>query len=377
MSSANHKGSCDSITTPVDSRSLSISQDTMVMQQLLLEQQKQQTLLLNQQELLMGLQEGHKELMEKVQHKEVVDSHNSEREWWIKKLLQKSSMPTVQHKSNDTLRSQSFPSFGNSLQHHVIGYMETSVISNTTIGMHSQILNKERSPLNKALSFKEASVGETVVESPGLLAQSSVAVEACADTSPTHSPTYQSCGTNTHNLVDAGVNTAPLTVDICIGTDWSTSSSDSEEEQSEQTKTETSPQTVNSSDTSPQAKDTPNTSTTEKEPQSEDSVEMPSQPQATTTATSSTTEHSSYSELINQEVLARSIDGYYYWGVVLQYDHRQDLYIVEDLDCRQQLMMARSDFITETQDAARAVLQLYDRALAPRVLSPNCFLPGG
>ena len=50
---------------------------------------------------------------------------------------------------------------------------------------------------------------------------------------------------------------------------------------------------------------------------------------------------------------------------MLQYDHQQDLYIVEDLDSRQQLMMGRSDFITETQDAACAVLQLNDRALAP------------
>ena len=80
--------------------------------------------------------------------------------------------------------------------------------------------------------------------------------------------------------------------------------------------------------------------------------------------------------VINQEVLARSVDGYYYWGVVLQHDQQQDLYIIEDLDSRQQLMMVSSDFITETQDAARSVLQLYDRALAPQVLSPNCFLPG-
>ena len=45
---------------------------------LLLEQQKHQSLLLNQQELLMGLQEGHKELMEKVQHKDDTDNYSSQ-----------------------------------------------------------------------------------------------------------------------------------------------------------------------------------------------------------------------------------------------------------------------------------------------------------
>ena len=375
MASTIHKGSCDSITTPVGSQLLQGSEDTVLMQQLLLEQQKQQTLLINQQELLMGLQEGHKELMEKVQHRETGVDHSSEREWWIKKLLQQSSVPTVKQKNNNnSLRAQSYPSLGNSSQRHLVSFTETTIFSNTTIGTQQ---NKEKSPLNKALSFKEATDEETVPESSGVLAQASVAVEACSDTSPTPSPTYQSCGTNTHNLVDAGVNTAPLTVDICVGTEWTISSS-SDEELEEQSKTEASPQTVESSDTSPPAKEqhTPAT-TTVKESQSEDYNDAPSQPKATTATTTSSGNNSSYIELINQEVLARSTDGYYYWGVVLQYDPQQDVYIVEDLDSRQQLMMARSDFITETQDAARAVLQLYDRALAPRVLSPNCFLPGG
>ena len=375
MASTIHKGSCDSITTPVGSQLLQGSEDTVLMQQLLLEQQKQQTLLINQQELLMGLQEGHKELMEKVQHRETGVDHSSEREWWIKKLLQQSSVPTVKQKNNNnSLRAQSYPSLGNSSQRHLVSFTETTIFSNTTIGTQQ---NKEKSPLNKALSFKEATDEETVPESLGVLAQASVAVEACSDTSPTPSPTYQSCGTNTHNLVDAGVNTAPLTVDICVGTEWTISSS-SDEELEEQSKTEASPQTVESSDTSPPTKEqhTPAT-TTVKESQSEDYNDAPSQPKATTATTTSSGNNSSYIELINQEVLARSTDGYYYWGVVLQYDPQQDVYIVEDLDSRQQLMMARSDFITETQDAARAVLQLYDRALAPRVLSPNCFLPGG
>ena len=376
MASTIHKGSCDSITSPVGSQILPSSEDTVLMQQLLLEQQKQQTLLINQQELLMGLQEGHKELMEKVQHREAGVDHNSEREWWIKKLLQQSSVPTIKQKNNNnnSLRSQSFPSLGNSSQRHLVSFTETTIFSNTTISMQQ---NNEKSPLNKALSSKEATDEETIPESLGVLAQASVAVEACSDISPTHSPTYQSCGTNTHNLVDIGVNTAPLTVDICIGTEWSSSSS-SDEESEEQSKTETSPQTVDSSDTSPPAKEQHHTpaTTTVKESQSEDYNDAPSQPKATTT-TSSSGGNSSYIDLINQEVLSRSTDGYYYWGVVLQYDPQQDVYIVEDLDSRQQLMMARSDFITETQDAARAVLQLYDRALAPRVLSPNCFLPGG
>ena len=377
VSSTSHKESCDTITTPVGSQLLPSSEDTTLMQQLLMEQQKQQTLLLNQQELLMGLQEGHKELMEKVQHREPGVDHSSEREWWIKKLLQQSSEPTTQQKNNNnSLRSQSFPNLGNSSQRHLVSYTETSIFSNTTIGMQQ---NKEKSPLNKALSFKEATDEEIVPESPGVLAQASVAVEACSYTSPTHSPTYQSCGTNTHNLVDAGVNTAPLTVDICIGTEWALSSSSSDEESEVQSKTETSPQTVDSSDTSPPAKEQQHTpaATTVKEPQNEDSVDVPDQPKGITATTTSSTGNSSYIELINQEVLARSTDGYYYWGMVLQYDPQQDVYIVEDLDSRQQLMMARSDFITETQDAARAVLQIYDRALAPRVLSPNCFLPGG
>lgn len=380
-----HRGSRHSVTIPVESQSPPTPQDTVLMQQLLLEQQKQQTLLLNQQELLVGLQEGHKELMEKVQHKEDVDNHSSEREWWIKKLLEQSSVPTVLPK-NDTLRSQSFPNLGNSSRHHLIGYTETAVISNTAIGIHSQILSKEKHFVSNNVSFKEASGEETILESPSLLAPASAAVEASADTSSTHNPTYQSCGTNTHNLVDAGVNTAPLTVDICIGTEWavSSSSSSSEDESEDKSKTEASPQTVGSSDTSPQGKGQHAASTTEKELQSEGSVETPSQPQTTTATTTTTTtantssssEPSSHPEVINQEVLARSVDGYYYWGLVLQYDHQRDSYIVEDLDSQQQLMMGRSDFITETQDAARSVLQLYDRALAPRVLSPNCFLPG-
>ena len=325
-------------------------EDTELMQQLLLEQQKQQTLLLNQQELLMGLREGHKELMEKVQHRrEVNDNHNSEREWWIKKLLQQSSKPIVSHKNN-ALRSQSFPSLGSSSQHHLIGYTETRL---SAISVHSHTINKEKSTLNNAVSFKEE------------------AVEAYADISPTHSPTYQSCGTNTHNLVDVAVNTAPLTVDICIGTEWPMSSS-SDEDTEELSRTEASPQTLDSSDTSPQSKDKSTPTTTVKESLSEDTVD---QPQATTTFSSSP-EHLSFPDVINQEVLARSMDGYYYWGLVLQYDHQRDLYIVEDLDSHQQLMMTRADFITETQDDARIVLQLYDRALAPRVLSPNCFLPG-
>ena len=369
MLSTGYKGSRDSVTTLVESQSSPTLQDTAVMQQLLLEQQKQQTLLLNQQELLVGLQEGHKELMEKVQHKEDTTNHSSEREWWIKKLLEQSSVPTVSHK-NDALRSQSFPNLGNSSRPHLIGYSETAVI-----GIRSQILSKEKSFVSHNL---------TILESPSLLAPASVVVEASADTSPTHSPTYQSCGTNTHNLVDAGVNTAPLTVDVCIGTEWpvsSSSSSSSEDEPKEKSKIGASPQTAGSSDTSPQGKGQHTATTTEKESQSEGSIETPSQPQATTTTTttantSSSSEPSSHPEVINQEVLARSVDGYYYWGVVLQYDHQQDLYVVEDLDSRQQLMMGRSDFITETQDAARSVLQLYDRALAPRVLSPNCFLPG-
>ena len=358
-------------------------QDTVSMQQLLLEQQKQQTLLLNQQELLVGLQEGHKELMEKVQYKGDADNHRSEREWWIKKLLEQSSMPTVLPK-NDALRSQSFPNLGNSSRHHLIGYRETAVISNTAIGIHSQILSKEKHFVSNNVSFKEPSGEETIPESPSLLAPASVAVQASANTSPTHNPTYQSCGTNTHNLVDAGVNTAPLTVDICIGTEWpvSSSSSSSEDESEDKSKTEASPQSMKSSDTSPQGKGQHTASITEKELQSEGSDEMPSQPQTTTATTtttantSSSSEPSSHSEVINQEVLARSVDGYYYWSVVLQYDHQQDSYVVEDLDSRQQLRMGRSDFITETQDATRSVLQLYDRALAPRVLSPNCFLPG-
>ena len=381
-----HKGSRDSVTTPVESQSPPTPQDTVLMQKLLLEQEKQQTLLLNQQELLVGLHEGHKELMEKVQHKGDADNHSSEREWWIKKLLEQSSVPTMLPK-NDALRSQSFPNLGNSSRRHLIGYTETAVISNTAIGIHSQILSKEKRFVSNNVSFKEAGGEETILESPNLLAPASVAVEASANTSPTHSPTYRSCGTNTHNLVDAGVNTAPLTVDICIGTEWtvSSSSSSSEDESEDKSKTEASPRTVASSDTSPQGKGQHTASTTEKELQSEGSVETPSQPQTTTATTTTTTttantssssEPSSHPEVINQEVLARSVDGYYYWGVVLQYDHQQDSYIVEDLDSRQQLMMGRSDFITETQDAARSVLQLYDRALAPRVLSPNCFLPG-
>ena len=369
------KGSHVSVTSSVESQPSPTPQDNALMQQLLLEQQKQQTLLLNQQELLVGLQEGHKELMEKVQHKEDTDNHNSEREWWIKKLLEQSSVPaTVSHKNN-ALRSQSFPNLENSSQGHLIGYSKTAIFSNTAIGIRSQIISNEKSFVSNNFPYKEPSVEETVLESPVILAQASVAVEASADMSPTHSPTYQSCGTNTHNLVDAGVNTAPLTVDICIGTEWAISSSS--EDESDQSKTEASPQTAGSSDTSPQGKvQHTTTTTTEKESQSEGSAETQSQPQATTATITSGPDHSSHHELTNQEVLARSIDGYYYWGVVLQYNHQQDLYIVEDLDSRQQLMMGRSDFITETQDAARAVLQLYDRALAPRVLSPNCFLPG-
>ena len=73
-----HKGSRDSITILVDSQPSPTPQDTALMQQLLLEQQKHQSLLLNQQELLMGLQEGHKELMEKVQHKDDTDNHSSQ-----------------------------------------------------------------------------------------------------------------------------------------------------------------------------------------------------------------------------------------------------------------------------------------------------------
>lgn len=380
------KMSCDNSTTvSLESHPSPTSQDTELMQQLLLEQQKQQTLLLNQQELLMGLQEGHKELMEKVQHKEAIDSHNSEREWWIKKLLQQSSVSNVPNR-NDALRSQSFPNLGNSSQPHLIGHKGASVLSSNAIG---QAVSNEKSILNNGLSFKETS-GEvkTILESTDLSAQASVAVEACADSSPTHSPTYQSCGTNTHNLVDTGVNTGPLTIDICVGTEWSissssSSSSSSEEELEKSSKTETSPQAADSPDTSsrtvesptkmsPQAKDQPSPTTTEKEPQSEDFIAGPSQPQAT----SSSPENSSYLEIINQEVLARSVDGYYYWGVVLHYDHQQDLFIVEDLDSRQQLMMSRADFVTEMQDAPRRVLQLYDRALAPRILFPNCFLPG-
>ena len=352
--------SCDNVSTSM------VSQDTALMQQLLLEQQKQQTLLLNQQELLMGLQEGHKELMEKVQHKGDADSHSSEREWWIKKLLEQSSISTVHvlHKANG-LRSQSFPNLGNSSQHRSF--------NNNAIDMHNQALSKGKRFVNDDPSFKEASGEETIPESPSL--QASVAIEASADASPTFSPTYQSCGTNTHNLVDTGVNTAPLTMDICIGTEWSSSSSSSSsgsEDESEGSKVQASSQTVGLSDTSPQGKGEQSSVNTEKESHSEDSVE--SQPQATTTTNTTSFEHPEV--VINQEVLARSVDGYYYWGVVLQHDQQQDSYIIEDLDSRQQLMMARSDFITETQDTARSVLQLYDRALAPRVLSPNCFLPG-
>lgn len=355
----------DNVTIPMESQP---SQDTALMQQLLLEQQKQQTLLLNQQELLMGLQEGHKELMEKVQHKEANNNHNSsEREWWIKKLLQQpSSLPTMPHKNN-SLKSQSFPNLGVSSQPHLIGHKGATVFKNTTVSIHSQKLTKEKGILNNSLSFKEASSEETVLESQGLLTQASVAVEACKDSSPTHNLTYQSCGTNTHNLVDAAVNTAPLTVDICIGTEWAISSSSSSDNELEKKPS----RTIELSETSPQGTKEQSTTTTtpEKEPPTEDSVDLPSQP-----ATSSSPDHLNY--VINQEVLARSMDGCYYWGVVLQYNQQPDSYIVEDLDSRQQLMMTRSDFITETQDGARTVLQLYDRALAPRVLSPNCFLPG-
>jgi len=340
------------------------------MQQLLLEQQKQQTLLLNQQELLMGLQEGHRELMETVQHKKVNDSHNSEREWWIKKLLQQSSsLPTIP-KQSDTLKSQSFPNLRNSSQAHLTDHKEVTVSNNTAINMHGQKLTKEKSISNN-LSFKEANGEETVLESQRSLTQASVGIETFKDSSPTHNPTYQSCGTNTHNLVDVAVNTAPMTVDICVGTEWAISSSSSDDDESEKPS-----RTVDSSETSPQNTKEQRTSTTttspEKEPPTEDSVDGPNQPQAS----SSSPDHLSYPNVINQEVLARSMDGCYYWGVVLQYNQQQDSYIIEDLDSRQQLMMTRSDFITETQDAARTVLQLYDRALAPRILSPNCFLPG-
>ena len=181
-------------------------------------------------------------------------------------------MPTVSHKNN-ALRSQSFPNLENS-QCHLIGYSETAVI-----GIHSQILSKEKSFVSNNLPFIEASGEETILESPSLSAQASVAVEASADIiSFTHSPTYQSCGTNTHNLVDAGVNTAPLTVDICIGTEWAISSSSSSEDESEEkSKTEASPQTLGSSDTSPQGKGQHTATITEKESQSEGSVETPSQ----------------------------------------------------------------------------------------------------
>ena len=355
------RGSCDNVSTSM------VSQDTALMQQLLLEQQKQQTLLLNQQELLMGLQEGHKELMEKVQHKEDVNSHTSEREWWIKKLLEQSSIPTVHvlHKANG-LRSQSFPNLGNSSQQ--------CSFNNNAIDMHSQTLSKEKRFVNNDPSFKKANGEEIILES--LSSQASITVEASADVNPIHSPTYQSCGTNTHNLVDAGVNTAPLTMDICVGTEWpsSSTSSSGDDSEPEDSKVQASSQTVGSSDTSPQGKGEQSSISTEKESQNENSVDTPSQPQASTTTNTNSSEHPEI--VINQEVLARSVDGYYYWGVVLQHDQQQDSYIIEDLDSRQQLRMARSDFITETQDAARSVLQLYDRALAPRVLSPNCFLPG-
>ena len=349
------------------------SHDSTMIQQLLLEQQKQQVLLLNQQELLMGLQTGHRELMDRVQYREPnrnVAASSGEREWWIKKLFESSmSPPTI--KKNTMLKSESTPNLGPDSVRHKSPRYSTSYINYQPKESSITIPNVH--------NLQSSSSDDSATEPIGVVAHASVAVEVCAETSPTPSLTYQSCGTNTHNLVDVGVNTAPLMFDICVGTEWATSSSNSSssssEDEEEQKKKPQKPPDVAQPPTQVEQQLSP-TLSSHKE-QSNDFTDAPTQEQAPSPALSEQSPSSTDSEqVLSQEVLARSTDGYYYWGMVLQHQDHQDLYTIEELDTHQHLLMNRSDFITDVQDAAHPVLRLYDKALAPRICSPNCYLPG-
>jgi len=343
------------------------SHDSVLIQQLLLEQQKQQALLMNQQELLIGLQTGHKELMERVQHKEPeknVAASSGEREWWIKKLFESSMSPP----KNTILQSESTPNLGYDL--------ERSKLSRHTA---SYVNHQPKEPSitipNGLANLQISSSEDSITEPPGVVTHASAAVEACVETSLT--PTYQSCGTNTHNLVDTGVNTAPLMLDICVGTDWPTSSSNSssssEDEDEGKRKLQQPPDVAQPP---PQAEQQLSPAHSQKD-LSDDVTDSPTQDQAPSPALSDQSPSSVDSEqVLNQEVLAKSTDGYYYWGVVLQHQDHQDLYTIEELDTHLHLLINRSDFITDVQDSTHPVLRMYDRTLAPRLCSPNCYLPG-
>ncbi|XP_065886335.1 von Willebrand factor A domain-containing protein 3B-like isoform X2 [Dysidea avara] len=345
------------------------SHDSVLIQQLLLEQQKQQALLLNQQELLIGLQTGHRELMERVQHRESdrnVAASSGERQWWIKKLFESSMSPPQPAAKNTALKSESTPNLGHDSERPKSPPRQSaSYISYQPKELSVTISNG----LTNVHNLQPSSSEDSTTESPSVVAHASVAVEACTETSPT----YQSCGTNTHNLVDTGVNTAPLMFDICVGTEWATSSSSS----SSSSEDEEPPKPPNIAQPPPQVEQQLSPTHASQKEQSNDVTDAPTQEQTPSPDLSDQSPSSIDSEqILNQEVLARSTDGYYYWGVVLQHQDHQDLYTIEELDTHQRLLMNRSDFITDVQDAAHPVLRLYDRAVAPRLCSPNCFLPG-
>ena len=307
--------------------------------------------------------------MERVQHRESdrnVAASSGERQWWIKKLFESSMSPPQPAAKNTALKSESTPNLGHDSERPKSPPRQSaSYISYQPKELSVTISNG----LTNVHNLQPSSSEDSTTESPSVVAHASVAVEACTETSPT----YQSCGTNTHNLVDTGVNTAPLMFDICVGTEWATSSSSS----SSSSEDEEPPKPPNIAQPPPQVEQQLSPTHASQKEQSNDVTDAPTQEQTPSPDLSDQSPSSIDSEqILNQEVLARSTDGYYYWGVVLQHQDHQDLYTIEELDTHQRLLMNRSDFITDVQDAAHPVLRLYDRAVAPRLCSPNCFLPG-